>query len=334
MPDAAAGPLGATSFRQHAARTRQAEIGGDLGGDLLASRAQPGAANRRAGRGGLQHRAHQGGRNREADPDRAARLREDGGVDADQLAVEIDERAARIARIDRRVGLDEGRDVAADTGAGERRHDAAGHGLADTEGIADREHQIADFEPIAVADFQHRQLLALGIDLEHGQIGALVGDDNLGIELAAVVQDDGDLLGALDDVPIGHDQAVTIEDDARAERLLHALARQAELRLIAKKAAEYRIVEKRRPGLDDPAGIDVDDRGRHSLHHRREGEVNERGARGRRRFLRMRGRQRQEEQRESDSRNAHRHAGHFKRDAGPAPVSRKIAIVAGSPRVL
>ena len=46
-------------------------------------------------------------RHGEADPLIAAALAEDAGVDADQLAARVDQRAARVARVDRRVGLDE-----------------------------------------------------------------------------------------------------------------------------------------------------------------------------------------------------------------------------------
>ena len=51
-------------------------------------------------------------RDREADADVAALAAEaaadggDGGVDADDLAVEVDQRAAGVARVDRGVGLD------------------------------------------------------------------------------------------------------------------------------------------------------------------------------------------------------------------------------------
>ena len=44
---------------------------------------------------------------READADVAAGARDDRGVDADELAVQVDERAAGVAGIDRRVGLNE-----------------------------------------------------------------------------------------------------------------------------------------------------------------------------------------------------------------------------------
>ena len=46
-------------------------------------------------------------RDREADADVAAGGAEDRGVDADQLAAQVDQRAAGVARVDRRVGLDE-----------------------------------------------------------------------------------------------------------------------------------------------------------------------------------------------------------------------------------
>ena len=46
-------------------------------------------------------------RNREADADVAARAGQDRGVDTEQLAVDVDERAARVAGIDRRVRLNE-----------------------------------------------------------------------------------------------------------------------------------------------------------------------------------------------------------------------------------
>ena len=47
--------------------------------------------------------------NREADPDVALALTvaDDGGVDADDFAAHVEERAAGVAGIDRRVGLNE-----------------------------------------------------------------------------------------------------------------------------------------------------------------------------------------------------------------------------------
>ena len=77
-------------------------------------------------------------------PTDAAGRREDRGVDADHVAVDVEGRAAGIAAVDRRVDLDEvvigaGADVAA-----ARRDDAGRHGAAEAERIADREHPVAD----------------------------------------------------------------------------------------------------------------------------------------------------------------------------------------------
>ena len=82
------------------------------------------------------------------------------------------------------------------------------------------------------------------------------------------------LLAALDDVVVGDDEPVRIDDDAGAERLLHALARHAEAETVAEETLEERIVEERRRGLrlHDALGIDVDHGGRDALHHRGIGE--------------------------------------------------------------
>ena len=55
----------------------------------------------------IHHAAHHVHRDREADAVGAEVLREHGGVDADQLAVRVDQRAAGIAEIDGGIGLDE-----------------------------------------------------------------------------------------------------------------------------------------------------------------------------------------------------------------------------------
>ena len=88
------------------------------------------------------------------------------------------------------------RNIAADAGARQRRDDAAGDGLADAERIADRQHEIADLELVAVAELEDRQPLAMGVDLQHREIGVLVREKDLRLELAAVVQHHGDLLRA------------------------------------------------------------------------------------------------------------------------------------------
>src|SRR5690606_23156622 len=83
-------------------------------------------------------------RNSEADADITAGAAEDRRVDADDFAAQIEERPAGIARIDRRVGLNEVvvrplADVPALRADDTRRHRAV-----ETERIADRHDPFAD----------------------------------------------------------------------------------------------------------------------------------------------------------------------------------------------
>ena len=75
-----------------------------------------------------------------------------------RLAGHVDQRAAGVAGIDRGVGLDEELVVGdADLGARQRRDDAVGHGLADAERIADRQHHVADLQLVGIAELEERE---------------------------------------------------------------------------------------------------------------------------------------------------------------------------------
>ena len=107
--------------------------------------------------------------------------------------------------------------------------------------------------------------------LEHGEVGALVLEDDVGLELALVGQRDLHLGGIVDDVIVGDDQPVRADDHARAERALHPLARHGRA---AEELLEQRIVEQgRRARALDMLGVDVDDRRDDALDERREGEL-------------------------------------------------------------
>jgi hypothetical protein len=164
------------------------------------------------------------GRDREADALVAAGARQDRGVDADQVAVHVDQRAARVAGVDRRVGLDEVLVVLdADRGPADRRDDAHGHRLADAERVADRQHDLAEPQLRRVADrdgLERRQLAALGRhQLQHRDVAARIAADQPGVELDAVAQRDLDRRGVVDDVGVGQDAPVAGHDHAGAQAL-------------------------------------------------------------------------------------------------------------------
>ena len=105
--------------------------------------------------------------------------------------VEIDQRAAGIARIDGGVGLDEELIVGdADLRARQRRDDAVRHGLADAERIADGQHDVADLQRVGIGEVDAREALVPVLDAQHGEIGARVLEHDLGLELALVGERD------------------------------------------------------------------------------------------------------------------------------------------------
>ncbi len=198
---------------------------------------------------------------------RAAGAREDRGVDADQLAGHVDQRAAGVAGIDRRIGLDEELIVGdADLGARQRRDDAMGHGLADAERIADREHHVTDQQFVGIGEFERRETLFAVLDSQHREIAAAVLQHDLGLELALVGERNLYLVRAFDHMVVGHDKAGRIHHHTGPQRALHLfrlLSRHAE------EAAEDRIVEQRIAILDHFGGVHVYHRGLHALHDRR-----------------------------------------------------------------
>ena len=143
--------------------------------------------------------------------------------------------------------------------AAERADDARGHGLADVERVADRQHDVADLQVVDVAEVDHRQLVE--VDLEHRDVRFRIGADRLGARRAAVAERHLDVVGAFDDVVVGEQVAGRRDDHARAEADLALLGRLA--RAVAEEEAEHRVVAAR--PLRDAAGGDADDRRRGPL---------------------------------------------------------------------
>ena len=117
-------------------------------------------------------------------------------------------------------------------GARERRDDAAGHGLADAERIADREHQIADLERIGIAERRVGRL-RLGVDVQHREVGASSPPISTAANSRRSASTTVIWSASVDDVVVGDDQAVGAHDHARAQRILRpalqlALDRSAE----------------------------------------------------------------------------------------------------------
>ena len=142
------GAFGHDVADERAGGVLELELFGQRRGDVLDHDAEVAAGDMAVLDEAVHDVAGEVGRDGEADALVAAGAAEDGGVDADEPALDIHQRAAGVAGVDGRVGLDEvlivlDAEVAAARGA----DDARGDGLADAEGIADGEHDVAHLRP-------------------------------------------------------------------------------------------------------------------------------------------------------------------------------------------
>ena len=116
-------------------------------------------------------------RNREPHALVAARLRQDRRVDADHLAGGVEQRTARIARIDRDIRLNERHEILLRQIASLRADDAGGHRIFEAKRLADCDDPFANLQLVRVADCDSREIL--GIDLQQCKINVCVRSDDV-----------------------------------------------------------------------------------------------------------------------------------------------------------
>ena len=152
---------------------------------------------------------------------KTAGARIDLAVDAHHLTPHVDQRATRIAWIDRHIGLNKGQVIAGISLLGT--DDAGRDRVLQAKGRTNRHDPLAHLHAIGIADFYGWQTGGFNLDQRH--IGAFVGTNDLGLELALVRQCYQHLVGAFYNVRIGHHQAIGREDESRADatRLLFVL---------------------------------------------------------------------------------------------------------------
>ena len=143
----------------------------------------------------------------------------DGGVDPDDVAAAVGERASGVAGVKRRVRLD---DVFDDATCGprvdrqrapERRDDAGRHQPGEPVRVPDGDDELASTELLRVAERRRGEVG--GVGAENSEVGEVVGADYLRADLASV--DEGGIHCAVargDDVGGGEHEAVGRNDDA------------------------------------------------------------------------------------------------------------------------
>ncbi len=143
-------------------------------------------------------------------------------VDADDFAVNINERAAAVAGVDVRVGLDEtlvlhagGIFVADDVGTVLRADVAKGDAVIQGERRPDGDGKFAHARFVRISQFGHRQILGVNFNDGHIRFSASTPQNLRSGEGAAVFQAHFNFLRILHDMPVGQDVTVRADDDAR-----------------------------------------------------------------------------------------------------------------------
>ena len=138
--------------------------------------------------------------------------------------MQVEQRAARVAGVDRRVGLDRLADETVLLGAlddpAQGADHADGEGLFQPKGVADGDHELADAHPIRVAQWHGGRQIAARIDVDHGQVVGRILADQLGLIVVTIGQGDQELVRALDDVEIGDNVTLAVIDKAGSTALL------------------------------------------------------------------------------------------------------------------
>ena len=197
-------------------------------------------------------------RHGEADPDVAAgaAVGVDLAGDADHLALGVQERAAAVAVVDRGVGLDRVCDrvvVRRRDRAVERRHDPGRDAVGQAEGVADRDHGVADPEAGRVTERERVQIGGRRVDVDDGHVGGRVASDQRRLVGLAVVGLDGDRRRTGDDVGVGGDIAVAVDLEAGALRQLGLLRGPERGDALAGRVLAHLDLDDARDG----AGVDV-----------------------------------------------------------------------------
>ena len=143
-----------------------------------------------------------------------------GRVDADDPAARVGEGAARVARVECRVGLDDvldeaaGATVARGQRPSERADDARRHRPGEAQRVADRDDELPDAQPLGVPE-RRRPWRPAGRP-DDGKVRQRVAPDDLELELGAVDERGGSPVRPGHDVRRGDEVADRLDGDRRA----------------------------------------------------------------------------------------------------------------------
>src|SRR6202049_1775734 len=154
---------------------------------------------------------------------KTAGLGDQKGCDAHDFALGIDQRAAGVARVDSRVGLDELARRTAVSGEGvgtvQRADNAARHGKAESQWIAECEHGLARMQLGGISQRHAGQVASFNLD--DGKIRERIRADELRRQDSTISHGDPNVHCPVDHVVVSHDVAIGRNNDAAAQTVLN-----------------------------------------------------------------------------------------------------------------
>jgi hypothetical protein len=137
----------------------------------------------------------------QADPDITAIGADDRAVHTDRFATHVDQGAARVPRVDRRIGLDVA--SAAVGRAAQPADDSRRDGLPHLERVAYGDHIVTDLRLVRVT--QRKLFQPASWNAQHGDVGPRIAAEKLGFDLP-ITNANGNGAGILDDMVVGDNQ--------------------------------------------------------------------------------------------------------------------------------
>ena len=187
--------------------------------DVLPADAEVAVLHRATADQRLRDPLRQVGRDSEADAGIAARLAQNLRVHADHLPVEIEQRAAAVAGVDRGIRLDHRADlilVEAFNAPPQRADDARRHRPRLVEGAADGDHFLTDEQRVRIGERERAELFRREVNLDDGEVGIEVDADDFTAHNRAVDEVDFYPRRAFDNVRVGNDVPFGVDHKAGA----------------------------------------------------------------------------------------------------------------------
>ncbi len=207
---------------QEALLHRQRQLLGQARGDVITHGAQPGmwvTAARNQHRHHLRDRVD---RNGKTNAGAGAAGAENGRVHANQPPQAVEQGAARIAAVDRSIGLDRAPQnlVVRFNRAIQRADDAGGQrALELTKRIADGNGGLSHAQRAGIACRQRLYPFRQRVHFDNGQVIARVGADHRGVHGIVVAKVDGQGIGILHHMVIGHNMPFSVPNKTGAAAL-------------------------------------------------------------------------------------------------------------------